>query len=295
MQRLFATQVLLNAVFGLIIGIGLSLIGVPNAPLWGLLAMVLRFVPYVGAILCALLPIMLAAAVGEGWSMVLWTVLLFAVVEPLIGHVIEPLAYGHRTGLTPVAVVLSAVFWTWLWGPIGLLVSTPLTLCVVVLSRHVDRLKFLDIMFGDQPPLTPQQVLYQRMLAGDPVEAADHAARALKKISVFDYCNDILLGAVRLAQADLDRGRLDPDRIANIGHCVDELLEDLAEFDASEVEEGGAPRTQTHRPTSCGLRGAIRGAPSSPCPAAASSTGRRRWWPPSSSPAKASRPRFRNR
>jgi predicted PurR-regulated permease PerM len=236
LQRLFATQVLLNAAFGLVIGLGLSLIGLPNAPLWGLLAMILRFVPYVGAILCALLPILLAAAVGEGWSMVLWTILLFAIVEPLTAQVLEPLAYGHRTGLTPVAVVLSAVFWTWLWGPIGLLVSTPLTLCIVVLSRHVDRLKFLDIMFGDQPPLTPPQALYQRMLAGDPVEAADHAARALKKMSVFDYCNDTLLGALRLAQADLDRGRLDEERIASVAECVDELLEDLAEFDASEAE-----------------------------------------------------------
>lgn len=234
LQRLFAIQVLLNAAFGLAIGLGLSLIGVPNAPLWGLLAMVLRFVPYVGAILCALLPIALAAAVGEGWSMALWTILLFAVVEPLTAQVVEPLAYGHRTGLTPVAVVLSAVFWTWLWGPIGLLVSTPLTLCIVVLSRHVDRLKFLDIMFGDQPPLTPPQALYQRMLAGDPVEAADHAARTLKQTSVFDYCNDILLGALKLAQADLDRGRLDAERIANIAECVDELLEDLAELDASD-------------------------------------------------------------
>lgn len=235
LQRLFATQVLLNAAFGLIIGLGLSLIGVPNAPLWGLLAMILRFVPYVGAILCALLPILLAAAVGEGWSMVLWTILLFAVVEPLIAQVIEPLAYGHRTGLTPVAVVLSAVFWTWLWGAIGLLVSTPLTLCVVVLSRHVDRLKFIDIMFGDQPPLTPSQALYQRMLAGDPVEAAGHAARALKRTSVSDYCSDTLLGALRLAQADLDRGRLDAERLANIAGCVDELLEDLAEFDANDA------------------------------------------------------------
>jgi predicted PurR-regulated permease PerM len=239
LQRLFATQVLLNAGFGLIIGIGLSLIGVPNAPLWGLLAAILRFVPYVGAILCALLPIVLAAAVGDGWSMVLWTVLLFAVVEPLIAQVVEPLAYGHRTGLTPVAVVVSAVFWTWLWGPIGLLVSTPLTLCIVVLSRHVDRLKFLDIMFGDEPPLTPPQVLYQRMLAGDEVEAADHAARALKKMSVFDYCNDILLGALKLAQADLDRGRLDAERIADISHCVDEIIEDL-----TELEEADAAREQ---------------------------------------------------
>jgi hypothetical protein len=234
LQRLFATQLLLNAGFGLVIGTGLAVIGVPNAPLWGLLAMILRFVPYVGAILCATLPILLAAAVGDGWSMVLWTALLFAVVEPLTGHVVEPLAYGHRTGLSPVAVVLSAVFWTWLWGPIGLLVSTPLTLCIVVLSRHVDRLKFLDIMFGDEPPLTPPQVLYQRMLAGDPVEAADYSARALKKVGVFDYCNDVLLGALRLAQADLDRGRLDAERIANIAECVDELLEDLAEIDTDE-------------------------------------------------------------
>jgi predicted PurR-regulated permease PerM len=235
LQRYFATQVLLNAAFGLIIGLGLTLIGVPNAPLWGLVAMVLRFVPYIGAILCALLPILLAAAVGPDLSMVLWTILLFVVVETLIAQVIEPLAYGHRTGLTPVAILLSAAFWTWLWGPIGLLISTPLTLCIVVLSRHVDRLKSIDIMLGDQPPLTPQQVLYQRMLAGDPVEAADHATRALKTKSVFDYCNDILLGALKLAQADLDRGRLDPERIANIAHCVDELLEELAEVDASDA------------------------------------------------------------
>jgi hypothetical protein len=226
---------LLNACFGLVIGIGLAVIGVPNAPLWGLLAMILRFIPYVGAILCALMPMLLAVAVGPDWSMALWTVLLFAVVEPFTGHVVEPLAFGHRTGLTPVAVVISAVFWTWLWGPIGLLVSTPLTLCIVVLSRHVERLKFIDIMFGDQPPLTPPQVLYQRMLAGDPVEAADHASRALKKMSIFDYCNDVLLGALKLAQVDLDRDRLDPERIANIATCVDELLEDLAELDRKEI------------------------------------------------------------
>jgi predicted PurR-regulated permease PerM len=234
LQRLFAIQLLLNACFGIVIGAGLALIGVPNAPLWGLLAAILRFVPYVGAILCALLPTLLAIAVGPDWSMALWTVLLFAVVEPLTGHVAEPMAFGHRTGLTPVAVVVSAVFWTWLWGPIGLLVSTPLTLCIVVLSRHVERLKFIDIMFGDQAPLTPQQLLYQRMLANDPVEAADHASRTLKKMSVFDYCSDVLLGALKLAQADLDRGRLDPERIESIAVCVDELLEDLAELDRNE-------------------------------------------------------------
>jgi hypothetical protein len=241
LQRLFATQFLLNAAFGIIVGIGLSLIGVPNAPLWGLLAMILRFVPYVGSFLCALLPILVAAAVGPDWSMALWTALLFIVLEPLTGQVAEPLAFGHQTGLTPVAVVLSAVFWTWLWGPIGLLVSTPLTLCIVVLSRHVERLKFIDIMFGDEPPLTPPQLLYNRMLAGDPVEAADHASRTLRKMSVFNYCNDVLLGALRFAQADLDRGRLDPERIANIATCVDEILEDLAEFDRTEAAREKTP------------------------------------------------------
>ena len=244
LQRLFAIQLLLNAAFGFVIGAGLSVIGVPNAPLWGVLAMILRFVPYLGPVLCALLPTVLAAAVGPDWSMALWTVLLFAVVEPLTGHVAEPLAFGHRTGLTPVAVLVSAVFWTWLWGPIGLLISTPLTLCIVVLSRHVDRMKFIDIMFGDQPPLTLQQALYQRMLANDPVEAAEHANRALRKMSVFDYCNDVLLGALMLAQADLDRGRLDPERIANIATCVDELLEDLAESDANAGREKKKADTQ---------------------------------------------------
>jgi predicted PurR-regulated permease PerM len=247
LQRLFATQVLLNAAFGVIIGSGLALIGLPNASLWGLLAAILRFVPYVGAILCALLPVLLAAAVGPDWAMVLWTVLLFAIVEPLMAQVVEPLAYGHRTGLTPVAIVVSAMFWTWLWGPIGLLVSTPLTLCIVVLSRHIDRLKFLDIMFGDEPALSPPQVLYQRMLAGDEVEAADHAARALKKMSVFDYCDKVLLGALKLAQADLDRGRLDAERIADINHCVDEIIEDLSEFDAAEAGQE-KPRSG-HAPT----------------------------------------------
>lgn len=236
LQRLFTILFLLNAAFGIVVGAGLSLIGVPNAPLWGLLAMILRFVPYVGSFLCALLPTLLAIAVGPDWTMALWTILLFVIVEPLTGHVAEPLAFGHQTGLTPVAVVVSAVFWTWLWGPIGLLVSTPLTLCIVVLSRHVERLKFIDIMFGDQPPLTPQQVLYQRMLSGDPVEATAHAARALRKMSPFDYCNDILLGALRLAQADLDRGRLDSDRIDNIALCIDELLADLVDIDAADAE-----------------------------------------------------------
>lgn len=230
LQRLFATQLALNAGFGIVIGLGLAVIGVPNAPLWGLLAMILRFIPYIGAILCAVLPLMLAAAVGP-WSMVLWTLLLFLIVEPLTAQVAEPLVYGQSSGLSPVAVVLSAAFWTWLWGPLGLLVSTPLTICLVVLSRHVERLKFIDIMLGDEPPLTPRQVVYQRMLAGDPVELSELAGRSLKKMPILQYYDDVLLGALRLAEIDLERGRLDGERIDNILRCVDDVIEDFSDMD----------------------------------------------------------------
>jgi predicted PurR-regulated permease PerM len=233
--RLFATQLILNAIFGAVIGLGLTVIGVPSAPLWGLLAMILRFVPYIGAMLAAALPITLAAAVGDGWTMTLWTVALFGVIEPLTGQVVEPLVCGRSAGLSPVAIVVAASFWTWLWGPLGLLLSTPLTLCLVVLARHVDRLQFIDVMLGDQPALTPQQAAYQRMLTGDPMEAVEQARAFLKDGTVADYYEKILLGALRLAQADAELGRLDDTRLENIFKTVSEIVEDLAEHGSGEV------------------------------------------------------------
>lgn len=235
--RLFATQLVLNAIFGVVIGIGLAVIGVPSAPLWGLLAAILRFVPYIGAVLAAALPIALAAAVGSDWTMTLWTVALFAIVEPLTGQVIEPLVCGRSAGLSPVAIVVAASFWTWLWGPLGLLLSTPLTLCLVVLARHVDRLQFIDVMLGDQPALTPQQAAYQRMLTGDPMEAIEQARAFLKEGTVADYYDQILLGALRLAQADAELGRLDDVRLENIYKTVSEIVEDLAEHGSETAQE----------------------------------------------------------
>ena len=225
--KLFATQLILNATFGFIIGAGLALIGVPSAPLWGLLAMILRFVPYIGALMAAVLPLTLSAAVGPDWKMALWTFALFAVVETLMGQVIEPFIYGRSAGLSPVAIVVSAAFWTWLWGPLGLLMSTPLTLCLVVLARHVDRLRFIDVMLGDQPALTPQQAAYQRMLTGDPIEAIEQAREFLKQGDVVGYYEEILIGALRLAQADAERGKLTDDRLENIFKTVNDLVEDL--------------------------------------------------------------------
>ena len=227
LSRLFLMQLALNAAFGLVIGMGLWLIGVPSAPLWGLLAMILRFVPYVGALIAAIFPLLLAAAVDSGWSMVLWTALLFIVVEPLVGHVVEPMLFGHSAGLSPVAVVVAATFWTWLWGPIGLILATPLTICLVVLGRHVDRLKFLEVMLGDQPALTPPEMIYQRMLAGDPVEASEQARLFLRENPLIAYYDEILLEGLKLAQVDAERSRLDEDSMRRIRDAVAEIVDDL--------------------------------------------------------------------
>ena len=236
LSRLFVTQLLLNAGFGLVIGLGLWLIGVPSAPLWGMLAMILRFVPYIGAIIAAIFPLVIAAAVGPGWSMVLWTAALFVIVEPIIGHGIEPLVYGHSSGLSPVAVVASATFWTWLWGPIGLVLATPLTICLVVLGRHVDRLKFLDVILGDEPALTPAELAYQRMLAGDPVEATEQAQKILTDRPLIEYYDEVLMGGLKLAQSDAERGALNDERAERIRDTVAEIVDDLSTHqDQAEV------------------------------------------------------------
>jgi len=231
LSRLFLTQLVVNGAFGVVIGLGLWLIGIPSAILWGILAAVLRFVPYIGAVIAAAFPLALAVAVDPDWSMLLWTLALFLVVEPVVGHVIEPMVYGHSTGLSAVAVVASATFWTALWGPIGLVLATPLTVCLVVLGRHVERLEFLDVMFGDRPALSPPEIFYQRMLAGDPTEAAEKAEQFLKERSLASYYDDVALKGLQLAQIDAERGALDQERLAKIRDAVREFASDVSEQD----------------------------------------------------------------
>ena len=229
LSRLFLTQLIVNGAFGVVIGLGLWLIGIPSAILWGILAAVLRFVPYIGAVIAAAFPLALAVAVDPGWSMLLWTLTLFIIVEPVVGHVIEPMVYGRSTGLSPVAVVASATFWTALWGPIGLVLATPLTVCLVVLGRHVERLEFLDVMFGDRPALSPPEIFYQRMLAGDPTEAAEKAEQFLKERSLASYYDEVALKGLQLAQVDAERGALDPARLTKIRDAVSEFAGDLSD------------------------------------------------------------------
>jgi predicted PurR-regulated permease PerM len=241
LSKLFLTQIAFNAAFGLAIGIGLEFIGVPSAPLWGLIAMIMRFVPYIGALISAVFPLILAAAVGSGWQMLILTATLFVVLELIAGQVLEPLIFGHSSGLSPVSIILSASFWTWLWGPVGLVLATPLTICLVVLGRHVDRLQFLDIMLGDRPPLTPPQLAYQRMLAGDPIEAMEQAHEYLEESSLENYYDDILLKGLRLAEADRQLGHLDDDRLNRIVSTVEELVAELEAHRDVQATEPGLP------------------------------------------------------
>jgi hypothetical protein len=160
--------------------------------------------------------------------MALWTFALFLVSEPLMGHVIEPLVYGQSTGLSPFSVVVSAIFWTWLWGPVGLLLATPLTLCLVVLGRHVERLEFLDVLLGDRPALTPAENFYQRVLAGDPDEALEHAEQLLKERSLSSYYDEVALKGLQLAANDGMRGVLASGQVERIKEAIKGLIGDLS-------------------------------------------------------------------
>jgi predicted PurR-regulated permease PerM len=222
-------QTCTNVCFGLVIGVGLWLIGIPNAGLWGLMSGLMRFVPYVGVPLAFLFPFTLALAVDPGWSMMFQTTLLYLVVDAITGQGIEPFLYGRSMGLSAVAVVVAAVFWTWLWGPVGLLLSTPLTMCFVVFSRHVESLKFLDVMLGDRPALRAEESLYLRMLANDPDEAADEAESFLKSNSLAAYYDEVAARALMLAQSDVDRGVLDPMRQERIHDAIKGLIVNLSD------------------------------------------------------------------
>jgi len=221
------TQLAVNVGVGLPVGVGLAVIGIPYAALCGMLVMLLRFVPYLGVIVAASFPLALAVAVDPGWSLLGWTVLLFVVIETVVAYLVEPHLYGVSTGLSPLAVIIAAVFWTCLWGPVGLLLSTPLTVCLVVLGRHAPQLGFLGVLLGNEPALSPEQAFYQRLLADDPEEAAEHAEEFAKQHSLAEFFDTVVLPALAMAQADSDRGVLPPEGRARVARAVIEMLENL--------------------------------------------------------------------
>jgi predicted PurR-regulated permease PerM len=227
LSRFFVSQFSVNFGVGLAIWLGLAAIGLPNALLWGALTAVLRFVPYVGVWLAALLAALLAAAVSPGWSLLLMTLGLFVIVEALVSQLLEPQLYGHATGLSPLAVVVAAIFWSWLWGPMGLVLSTPLTLCLVVMGRHIRAFTLLGILLGDTPALTLPQRFYQRALSGDADEVIASARTFLRQRSLAKYCDVVLLPALQLAQMDLAQKTIGPEQLLKARTTVVKVIESL--------------------------------------------------------------------
>ena len=241
LSRYLLLQTAINASVGVLVGSGLWFIGVPNPALWGILTMLLRFVPYIGPVIAAAFPAALAVAVDPGWAMMFWVIGLFLVVELITGYVIEPWLYGQSMGLSGVAVVVAAAFWTLLWGPIGLLLSTPLTMCLVVLGRHVEHLQFLEVLLGDRPPLAPEESFYQRILADDPDEDAHQAEAFLKDKPLSVYYDEVAIRGLALAQLDVNRGALDHAHRVRIKEAIEWVIDDLSDHDDASVptiEEG---------------------------------------------------------
>ena len=241
LSRYLFLQTVINTCFGVMVGIGLWLIGIPNAGLWALMSMLLRFVPYIGVPMAFLFPFTLALAVDPGWSKMVWVMALYGGMEPVIGQVIEPMLYGRSMGLSAVAVVVAVVFWSWLWGPVGLLLSTPLTMCFVVFSRHIEGLKFLDVMLGDQPALRFEESLYLRMLADDPDDAAMEAEDFLRSNSLSAYYDEVAARALMLAQNDVNRGVMDPLRQARIRDAIRGLIVNLSDRKEDDANHADLP------------------------------------------------------
>ena len=255
LSRYLLTQLSLNAVFGTVIGIGVALIGVPNPVLWGTLAMLCRFVPYVGSSLAAAMPIAVAAAVAPGWGLAIETALLFMVVQFSMGQFVDPVAYGRSTGLSPVSVVLATIFWAWMWGPVGLILAVPLTVCLVVVGRHVPRLAFLDVLMGDRPALSAAEGLYHRLLANDTDDALATAEAMLKDRALSAYYDEVAIPALRHAADDAERGVMSDTQTSRIQLGFEQIIETLDSFDDT-TPAAARPRSVERSGTAPGHDGA---------------------------------------
>ena len=248
-SRYMLAQSMVNGSYGVVIGTGLFLIGLtvghgvmfPSFVLWGLLSGALRFIPYIGAWIAASFPILLSLAVYPGFGVFVAVLVLLVGIELITNNVMEPLLYSSSTGLSTMAILIAAVFWTWLWGPVGLLLSTPLTVCVVVLGKHVTRLKFLDVLLGDQAALPPAVSFYQRLLASDRIDAISVAKLVAKERGAERVADEVLIPTMLMAKRDRKNNDLSAE---NENKLLDELKLVLPELrtDGPKIEDGGTLR-----------------------------------------------------
>ncbi|HEY4330161.1 MAG TPA: AI-2E family transporter [Phycisphaerae bacterium] len=236
-SRYLLMQLMVNSIFGACIWIGLFFIGVPYSPLWGLMAACFRFMPYFGVPAASIPPILMAFVSAPGFMAILLTIVLFAGLELLISYVVEPWLYGAHTGISALAILGSAFFWAWIWGPVGLLLSTPITVCLVVLGHYVPGMQFLEILFGDAPALAPEVRFYQRLLAGDQDEAAEIAEQFFHNKTLAELYDQLLIPALVLAEQDRHRGELDENRERFIYQSFADLIGEFEERTPHEHHE----------------------------------------------------------
>jgi hypothetical protein len=242
LSRYLLMQCAINAIYGTLIGVGGFVIGVPNAALWGVMSFVMRFLPYIGTWCAAMFPLALSLAVAPGWSTFLEMLGLFIVVEMLASNWLEPWLFGASAGMSPVAVLVAATFWTWLWGPIGLVLSTPLTAFLVVIGRYAPPLRFVAVLLGNEAPLAAEESFYQRLLAGDDAEATEQAEAFLKTGTFAEFCDQMAIPALSMAQEDNERGVLTRNARVEIAETVGEIIENLGEENEEAAEAAAAPQ-----------------------------------------------------
>jgi predicted PurR-regulated permease PerM len=243
-SRYLRMQFLINAGYGLCVGAGLALIGVPNAIMFGVLSFSLRFLPYIGPWISAVLPVAVSLAISAGWTQPIMVVTLFVILELIVNNVAEPLLYGSSIGVSGLGVILSAIFWTWLWGAIGLVLAMPLTVCLVVMARYVPALRFITVMLGDQPTLTPQERVYQRMLAFDDDEVRELATKYLAEATPAQLYDDVIIPALRLAERDREAGVLSDDQESSVQEAARELVAELHPEPPAGAAEQPEPATR---------------------------------------------------
>jgi len=228
-SRYLLLQFVVNTCYGIFIGVCLHFIGLPGALLWGVIIGTLRFLPYIGPPLGGIMPVLLSLAVFDGWTRPLVVLGLFVLTELLVSNLIEPLLYGIHTGISSLAILVAAIFWTAIWGPIGLVLSTPLTVCLLVVGRHVPRLRFLQILLGDESPMTPDSRFYQRLLAMDHDEARQVLENYLEGKTLEELYDSVLIPALNLAEQDRHQNRLEDAHQKFIGQSTRELIDEFWE------------------------------------------------------------------
>jgi predicted PurR-regulated permease PerM len=243
-SRYLRMQFLINAGYGLAVGLGLWVIGVPSAVTWGVLSFSLRFLPYIGPWLSAVMPLLVSVASSEGWTQPIIVIAWFTTLELIVNNVAEPLLYGRSTGVSGVGVIVAAVFWTWVWGAVGLMLAMPLTVCIVVMARYIPGLHFLTVLLGDQPAMSLEERVYQRLLAGDIEESRELCAEFLEEASLVDLYDRVLIPALALAEQDRHGGLLHEDQQEVVQETAEELFDELSAAGDSERlpdDEAAAP------------------------------------------------------